>query len=142
MRWRRSWPGRLRRLFQDRGLDDHRAGDRQARVRVDHQDLAEMLGNLMENACKWAGGEVTLEVAREARGRRAIADDGPGLTGQQRAMALARGVRLDEAAPGSGLGLAIVADLADALRRLPGAGGGEAGRPARPCCACRVAERR
>ncbi|MFC7688934.1 sensor histidine kinase [Paeniroseomonas aquatica] len=103
----------LRRLFQDRGISITVEGDRRVRVRVDQQDLTEMLGNLMENACKWAGSTVTLEVAREAAEVVvAIADDGPGLTGQQRAMALARGVRLDEAAPGSGLGLAIVADLA------------------------------
>ena len=102
----------LRRLFQDRGLTITVAGDRQARVRVDHQDLAEMLGNLLENACKWAGSAVALRVRRDgAMVEVTIADDGPGLSAEERRLALARGVRLDEAAPGSGLGLAIVGDL-------------------------------
>lgn len=104
----------LRRLFAERGLEITVAGDRTARVRVDHQDMAEMLGNLLENACKWARRRVALRVAREA-GEVVIrvSDDGPGLTPAQRRAAMARGARLDEAAPGSGLGLAIVRDLAE-----------------------------
>ncbi|MDB5374331.1 MAG: ATP-binding protein [Belnapia sp.] len=102
----------LRRLFQDRGLTITVSGDRQARVRVDPQDLTEMLGNLLENACKWARATVAVTVAHgPGEVVVSIADDGPGLSEAQRAMALARGVRLDEAAPGSGLGLAIVGDL-------------------------------
>ena len=73
-----------------------------------------MLGNLMENACKYGRSEVAVRVAPAGPGRIAIAveDDGPGLPEGEDAAALSRGVRLDEAKPGSGLGLAIVADLA------------------------------
>lgn len=81
--------------------------------RGEKQDLEEMLGNLLDNACKWAGGRV--DVAVSARGRVltvTIDDDGPGLPAERRAEAMGRGRRLDEAAPGSGLGLAIVADIA------------------------------
>ncbi|MBE9607428.1 HAMP domain-containing histidine kinase [Acetobacteraceae bacterium H6797] len=103
----------LRRLFAERDLTIDVAGDAAARVRVDPQDLAEMLGNLMENACKWAKSSVAVGIARE---RNAVAitvdDDGPGLSEGACASALERGVRLDEQTPGSGLGLAIVADLA------------------------------
>ncbi|MDO9707375.1 sensor histidine kinase [Paracraurococcus lichenis] len=103
----------LRRLFAARGLEITVAGDAAARVRVDHQDLAEMLGNLLENACNWAQERVRLEVRRGPEGVAvSIADDGPGLTPEERERVLARGARLDEAAPGSGLGLAIVRDLA------------------------------
>lgn len=81
--------------------------------RGERQDLEEMLGNLLDNACKWAGGRI--DVAVSARGRVltvTIDDDGPGLPAERRAEAMGRGRRLDEAAPGSGLGLAIVADIA------------------------------
>lgn len=104
----------LRRLFADKGLDIAVAGDAKARVRVDHQDLAEMVGNLMENACKWARGRVWLRVDREGVAVVvSVADDGPGLSAEEREAAVARGARLDEAAPGSGFGLAIVRDLAE-----------------------------
>jgi signal transduction histidine kinase len=79
------------------------------------EDLEEMLGNLLDNACKWSKGRVT--VAATAAGesvRLTVDDDGPGLEASMRERVLQRGVRADEAAPGSGLGLAIVADLADA----------------------------
>lgn len=103
----------LRRLFAQKALEIGVTGNAKARVRVDHQDLAEMLGNLLENACAWAERAVRVQVAREgAMVQVCIADDGPGLTAAQRAAVLARGARLDEAAPGSGLGLAIVCDLA------------------------------
>jgi signal transduction histidine kinase len=103
----------LRRLFGARGLLIAVEGDPRARVRVDPQDLAEMLGNLMENACKWARRRIGVTVA--AAGKDvvvSVADDGPGLPEEGRDAVLGRGVRLDERMPGSGLGLAIVADLA------------------------------
>ena len=104
----------LRRLFSGRGISINVAGRDAARTRADPQDLTEMLGNLMENACKWAKSKVECRVVPAAGGmiRIEVEDDGPGLAEGQDAAALARGVRLDEAAPGSGLGLAIVADLA------------------------------
>jgi signal transduction histidine kinase len=82
----------------------------------ERQDLEEMIGNLMDNACKWSGGEVHVVARRTAARELAviIEDDGPGLDPQQCEAALQRGVRLDEQAPGSGLGLAIVSDLAKA----------------------------
>ncbi len=79
----------------------------------DAQDLQEMLGNLLDNACKWAARRVEAS-ARVADGRLDIVidDDGDGLPAGRRAAVLQRGVRADERVPGSGLGLAIVADLA------------------------------
>ncbi len=77
------------------------------------QDLEEMLGNLLDNACKWAAHRVSVEAARNAaRLLVTIDDDGPGLPAERRAEVLERGRRLDEQVPGSGLGLAIVADIA------------------------------
>jgi signal transduction histidine kinase len=87
----------------------------------ERQDFDDMAGNLIDNACKWAGSEVQVAVeflpaaARDrAFFRLLIEDDGPGLAAEQRAEAIRRGRRLDESKPGSGLGLSIVADLASA----------------------------
>jgi signal transduction histidine kinase len=83
-------------------------------VRGRREDFEEMLGNLVDNACKWAKSRV--EVRSSVEGGNVVTtvdDDGPGLDQSLRATVLKRGVRVDEAAPGSGLGLAIVADLVE-----------------------------
>lgn len=78
------------------------------------QDLHEMLGNLLDNACKWARQTVHVDVqAREGELTLFIDDDGPGLAPDERETVFQRGVRLDEQKPGSGLGLHIVAEMAD-----------------------------
>ncbi|MGS5089489.1 sensor histidine kinase [Hydrogenophaga sp. A37] len=78
----------------------------------EEQDLQEMMGNLLDNACLWARQRVEVLARRDGdRVRITVEDDGPGIAPEQRDAVLARGVRLDEATPGSGLGLAIVADL-------------------------------
>ncbi len=82
----------------------------------EEQDLQEMLGNVLDNACKWARQTVRVSVAAVAGAsppqlRVCIEDDGPGIDEALRQQVLARGVRADESVPGSGLGLAIVADL-------------------------------
>jgi signal transduction histidine kinase len=83
-------------------------------VRAQREDVDEILGNLLDNAFKYASARVTVESA-ECRGRVVITidDDGPGLEPSMRDAVLQRGVRADEAAPGSGLGLAIVRDLVE-----------------------------
>jgi signal transduction histidine kinase len=80
------------------------------------EDLEEMLGNLLDNASKWACARVRIS-ARVAPGgglEIAIADDGPGMSESERAIARGRGQRLDEQVPGDGLGLDIVARIAAA----------------------------
>ena len=81
--------------------------------RGETQDLHEMLGNLLDNACKWAGHRVEIRADNDG-GTLTITldDDGSGLDAQQRSAVIRRGVRADEQVPGSGLGLAIVDDLA------------------------------
>jgi len=83
-------------------------------VRSQREDYEEMLGNLVDNACKWARSRVEVR-SSEADGSvvTTVDDDGPGLDPSLRETVLKRGVRADEAAPGSGLGLAIVADLVE-----------------------------
>jgi signal transduction histidine kinase len=83
-------------------------------ARVRQEDLEEMLGNVLDNACKWASTEVRIRATGdEARLTVVIEDDGPGLREAMRSLVLERGVRLDESAPGSGIGLSIVRELAE-----------------------------
>jgi signal transduction histidine kinase len=102
----------LRRIFANKDLEMEVVGDAALRAKVDRQDLMEMLGNLLENACQWAQHQVTVSVVQSARALLiTVVDDGPGLSSKDYDAVLARGVRLDEAKPGSGLGLAITRDL-------------------------------
>jgi signal transduction histidine kinase len=81
--------------------------------RGEAQDLQEMLGNLLDNACKWATRRVELTASgADGQLRITIDDDGSGLADAQRDAVLRRGVRADQQVPGSGLGLSIVDDLA------------------------------
>jgi signal transduction histidine kinase len=76
-----------------------------------------MLGNLLDNACKWTRSRVAIASARTGGVVTiAVDDDGPGLAPEMRDKVLLRGVRADEKATGSGLGLSIVGDLAEVYR--------------------------
>ena len=102
------------RLYEEVTVD--LAGDRGAQVRVERQDLDEMLGNLIENAAKYGGGRVFVTV--EPPGDKSVCilveDDGPGIPAEQRDTLFTRGTRLDTTGkPGTGLGLAIVRDVAE-----------------------------
>ena len=80
----------------------------------DREDLLELLGNLLDNACKWADAEVRLSVSETPQGYRlAVEDDGPGIPEAQRDQVFSRGARLDEQRVGHGLGLGIVRDIVE-----------------------------
>jgi len=101
-------------LHADRGVRVELHVSHDHFVQGQREDLDEMLGNLVDNACKWAKSRVTIASSSQP-GRVVILvdDDGVGLDPSLREAVLRRGVRADEAAPGSGLGLAIVRDLAE-----------------------------
>ena len=102
------------RLYPDVTVDI--AGDKQACVRVERQDLDEMLGNLVENAAKYGAGRVfvTVELVADKGVEILVEDDGPGIPAAEREPIFARGARLDTTGkPGTGLGLAIVRDVAE-----------------------------
>src|SRR5215510_16136196 len=110
----------MEKIHRDRGIAIAVKADPQARFRGERQDLEEMAGNLVDNACKWAASQVFIEVMVERpavsgtgpRLRIIVDDDGRGLSAAERAQVSRRGQRLDESKPGSGLGLSIVIDLA------------------------------
>nr|WP_256358969.1 sensor histidine kinase [Pseudomonas sp. PDM27] len=80
----------------------------------DREDLLELLGNLLDNACKWADAEVRVSVAELANGfELSVEDDGPGIPEERRDQVFSRGTRLDEQTHGHGLGLGIVRDIVD-----------------------------
>ena len=103
----------LRRIHGDRGIQIAVTCPADLGFRGERQDLEEMAGNLMDNACKWARSEVRVRAVMQGSGKLVIAigDDGPGLTEEERMRVGERGERLDESVPGSGLGLAIVRDI-------------------------------
>jgi signal transduction histidine kinase len=105
----------LGRIYGERGIALEVATSPGLKFQGEKQDFEEMVGNLLDNACKWAGSRVTAH-AEPVRGSTSftvvVDDDGPGLTEAERVRAQKRGQRLDESKPGSGLGLSIVADLA------------------------------
>jgi len=110
----------MEKIHRDRGLTISVKADAQAKFRGERQDLEEMAGNLVDNACKWAASRVLIEVQVERpvqpgsgpQLRIIVDDDGRGLSAAERAQVSRRGQRLDESKPGSGLGLSIVVDLA------------------------------
>ncbi|MEX2167558.1 MAG: ATP-binding protein [Methyloceanibacter sp.] len=105
----------LDRIYDERGIELEVEASPELKFQGEKQDLEEMVGNLLDNACKWARTSVrvsTERVSGKPRFTVIVDDDGPGLTEEERAKVMKRGQRLDESKPGSGLGLSIVADLA------------------------------
>jgi signal transduction histidine kinase len=106
----------MEKIHQSRGIAIDLDAPADVRFRGERQDLEEMAGNLVDNACKWAQMRVSVEVVAERYNgaptvRIIIDDDGPGLSPAQREQVARRGRRLDETKPGSGLGLSIVLEL-------------------------------
>jgi signal transduction histidine kinase len=110
----------MEKIHRDRGVAIEVSAGSKARFRGERQDLEEMAGNLVDNACKWATSRVFIEVLVDEPAepgatpmlRIIVDDDGRGLSEKERAQVSRRGQRLDESKPGSGLGLSIVVDLA------------------------------
>jgi signal transduction histidine kinase len=109
----------LDRIYEGRALELDVHSDQGLRFQGEKQDFEEMVGNLLDNACKWAKSKVCVSASRaDGAGNFEVLvdDDGPGLTEAERVKVVERGQRLDETKPGSGLGLSIVADLAHLYR--------------------------
>lgn len=110
----------LMRINQDRDLKITVEAPKTLRFRGERQDLEEMVGNVMDNACKWAKSRILVRAIQLPSGSDdgrswmllSVQDDGPGIPATKRAEALKRGQRLDESKPGSGLGMSIISETA------------------------------
>ena len=109
----------LLKVYAEKDLSIELAIERESQFVGDRGDFTELLGNLMDNACKWCRSRVriTVLIDQQAGARErlslAVEDDGPGISEENRARVLQRGVRTDESVPGHGLGLAMVRDTVD-----------------------------
>lgn len=105
--------GLMRQLHGPRGIEWQAVADAGIAWRGEATDLDEMLGNVLDNAGKWADARVRVQVSRDGDGLHVeVDDDGPGLSAEQITRLTERGRRFDESVEGSGLGLAITADIA------------------------------
>jgi signal transduction histidine kinase len=104
----------LARLYAGKGVAIDLAAPADIAAPCEGQDLDEMLGNLVDNACRWCRSRVRISVAARDDGVRVrVEDDGPGLDAEAAASVMARGRRLDEGVPGHGFGLPITLELAE-----------------------------
>ncbi|SCZ65647.1 two-component system, OmpR family, sensor histidine kinase PhoQ [Thiohalomonas denitrificans] len=107
----------LQKVYRDKTVEVEKQLDGDCRFRGDEGDLMELLGNLLDNAWKWAGRKIWLRVEggdHDSRFTITVEDDGPGIEAERAEQVLARGVRLDEATPGHGIGLPMVRDIVTA----------------------------
>jgi two-component system sensor histidine kinase PhoQ len=109
----------LLKVYADKDLSLELAIERESQFVGDRGDFTELLGNLVDNACKWCRSRVRVAVTTDVRANPrqrlcvVVEDDGPGISAENRARVLERGVRTDESVPGHGLGLAMVRDTVD-----------------------------
>jgi len=103
----------MQRIYQKQNLIYDLSGLQGCWFRGEGQDLEEMLGNLMDNACKWAHSRVKVSCeTRDGRIGIMVEDDGPGIAASEFEKVMQRGVKLNESEAGHGLGLGIVKDMA------------------------------
>ena len=105
----------MAKIYRDKDLNIHVSLEDDIVFRGEKQDLEEVIGNLVDNASKWAASEVRVQTRKSGKTEwvLCVEDDGPGMTSEQCKLALKRGKRLDETVAGSGLGLSIVVETAN-----------------------------
>ncbi len=103
--------GLLQQIYQDRALKIEFYLADEVQPFGDREDMLELLGNLLDNACKWAKSEVSCQIGGDGEIQVVVADDGVGISEQELGLLAKRGVRLDETVEGHGLGLAISRDI-------------------------------
>lgn len=118
----------LKKVYSEKELDISVDIDDDARFRGDEGDITEILGNLVDNACKWCRNSVRVS-AGNVNGylRLCIEDDGPGISSADAARVFTRGTRTDESVPGHGIGLAVVREIVEAYGGTASVGTSELG---------------
>jgi signal transduction histidine kinase len=105
--------GLLKQMYPDKSLDIQWRVAESIAPFGDREDMLELLGNLLDNACKWAASEIICEFDGDTEIEIIVSDDGQGISDDELGSLAERGVRLDEATEGHGLGLAIARDIVD-----------------------------
>ncbi len=104
----------LQRLYRDKSLDIESCIDGTMECQADRNDMLELLGNLLDNSCKWADRHVSCTLQKKQGVQHIVVeDDGPGCDDEQLQRLTLRGVRIDESVSGHGLGLAIVKEIVE-----------------------------
>ncbi len=98
----------LQSMYQEKGLSIQFALTGQDIIAIDREDMMELLGNLLDNACKWATTQIMISINNNPTVQILIEDDGPGIAEENRIKLTKRGARVDEMNNGHGLGLSIV----------------------------------
>ncbi len=107
----------LGKVYRDKNIQFDQHIPDGMKLRVDEGDIMEVMGNVLDNACKWCKQRVRISVSMQnKRARITIADDGPGINQEQVELILQRGGRLDQSVPGQGIGLSVVVDILDAYK--------------------------
>ena len=107
----------LGKVYKDKNIEFEPHFPAGTKLRVDEGDLMEVLGNMLDNACKWCQQRVRIEVhIDKVRAHITVSDDGPGIAQSQIDMILQRGGRVDETKPGQGIGLSVVVDIIEAYK--------------------------
>ncbi len=102
----------MKKIYRDKAIDYHICIEQNLQFKIDEGDFMEILGNLLDNACKWCQQQVSLNVFLQNKHLHImISDDGPGIASEMLSDITKRGVRIDELTPGHGVGLAIVKDI-------------------------------
>src|SRR5690606_21215313 len=102
----------LQKVYADKQPDISWEWPEQARIPLEEGDTFEMIGNLLDNACKHGNGKVQLTVfIEQSQFRLVVENDGQDIPAEERSRMMQRGVRRDEQSPGQGIGLAVVADI-------------------------------
>jgi two-component system sensor histidine kinase PhoQ len=105
----------LAKVHADKPIDAEVAIDPDVRFRGDEGDLMEMLGNVLDNACKWCVAKVRVSATvSEGQLSLNVEDDGPGIADADAERVLQRGIRVDQSVPGYGIGLAVTRDIVEA----------------------------
>ena len=107
----------LTKVYRDKNIKFEQQIPEKLNIRVDSSDLMEMLGNILDNACKWSHEKILISIeSRDDRAHFTIEDDGVGVKPDQIEHILSRGGRLDQATPGQGIGLSVVVDIIHAYK--------------------------
>ncbi len=98
----------LQSMYREKGISIQYTQTGKEVIAIDREDMMELLGNLLDNACKWAKSKITISIDNNESVQIMIEDDGPGVSKENRVKLIKRGIRLDEMNEGHGLGLSIV----------------------------------